>query len=167
MTQAPNPRMAKRCLAKAQGRPKRRWLGAHSAAGYLDGECGHCNKWGHKRADRRKRIKDEPTATSTIPTSASQPLSPHDGETRAIRLQELGDDASCVFVLTKVVIDSGSSEHICRATFAHCSAAPAALSWLQTCATRAAWWIGVRRGIRGDDLLFLGRLSRNTRDTGG
>ena len=28
-------------------------------SGHFDGECSYCHKWGHKRADCRKRIADE------------------------------------------------------------------------------------------------------------
>eukprot|EP00975_Prorocentrum_lima_P028681 6026718-Prorocentrum_lima.AAC.1 len=39
-------------------------------ADYIDGECGYCKKWGHKRADCRKRKADE--ASSNQPQHQRQ-----------------------------------------------------------------------------------------------
>ncbi|CAK0797434.1 unnamed protein product, partial [Prorocentrum cordatum] len=103
---------------------------------YCDGECGYCGKWGHKRADCRKKkaddAKKEPGHTRAVQGAAasSSGQQPADGTVRAASGYYDGTPDGWVFAVTagtdgkvakvggSILIDSGSDAHLCRHRFA-------------------------------------------------
>ena len=139
--------MARKAAASTQqGKWKRKSVSRQtlsSTSRNFDAERGYCEKWGHKRADCRKRIKVDSGIISVGAPAHPVQLVNAQGGTRAFRFLVLaGDDTSWICVLSGVArdslcrdrddsifIESGSDEHDCRPTFAplmwsHCLVVP-------------------------------------------
>ncbi|CAK0865232.1 unnamed protein product [Prorocentrum cordatum] len=102
---------------------------------YFDGERGYCGKWGHKRADCRKKKADdskkEPGHTRAVQgdASSSSVQQPADGTVKAALGYFDGKLDGWVFAVTaqptgqvakvggSILIDSGSDDHLCRHRF--------------------------------------------------
>ncbi|CAK0835553.1 unnamed protein product [Prorocentrum cordatum] len=102
---------------------------------YFDGECGYCGKWGHKRADCRKKKADDAkkeaghtrAVQGDAPSSSGQ--QPADGTARAASGYYDGTPDGWVFAVTagtdgkvakvggSILIDSGNDDHLCRHRF--------------------------------------------------
>ncbi|CAK0869723.1 unnamed protein product [Prorocentrum cordatum] len=86
---------------------------------YFDGERGYCGKWGHKRADCRKKKADDRRRSQQ----------PADGTVKAASGYFDGKPGGWVFAVTaqpngrvakvggSILIDSGSDDHLCRHRF--------------------------------------------------
>ncbi|CAK0808372.1 unnamed protein product [Prorocentrum cordatum] len=100
----------------------------------FDGECGYCGKWGHKRADCRKKADDskkEPGHTPAVQGDAASPSGqqPADGTVKAASGYYDGKPDGWVFAVTaqtdgkvakvggSILVDSGSDDHLCRRRF--------------------------------------------------
>ncbi|CAK0863635.1 unnamed protein product, partial [Prorocentrum cordatum] len=102
---------------------------------YFDGERGYCGKWGHKRADCRKKKADdskkEPGHTRAVQGDAtsSSGQQPADGTVKAASGYYDGKPDGRAFAVTAqtggkttkaggpILIDSGSDDHLCRHRF--------------------------------------------------
>ena len=99
---------------------------------YFEGECRYCGKWGHRKADCRKRIADQggkPKAGAAAASTAGPPTSTASGAT--LEMDEGGASSSagglwCTAAVRPdhslacgalVLLDSGSDEHICGRDF--------------------------------------------------
>ena len=106
------------------------------APAQFQGYCGFCEKWGHKRADCRKRQREQgPSSTPSVKSASALPSSNSAGDAVAQvatlvysgeQPKEKDDrwcfamttDANCRAVKGSVLIDSWSDEHVCRKEFA-------------------------------------------------
>ena len=93
--------------------------------------CGYCKRWARKRADCRKRTKDESGGTSGgAPPNTDHLVCAHPSEPRAFHLLDrVDDDTSWIFVQSggahgkltggrsgSILVTSGSGEHVFRPT---------------------------------------------------
>ena len=104
------------------------------APAQFQGYCGFCETWRHKRADCRKRQRDQgPTSTSSVKSASALPSSNSASEAQVATVtysdeqsKEKDDrwcfalvtDSNCQAVKGGVLIDSGSDEHVCIKEFA-------------------------------------------------
>ena len=113
----------------------RRWR-QRTGSGAVSGYCGFCEKWGHKRADCRKRQREQgPSSMPSVKSASALPNlnSAGDAVAQVATLTYSGEqpkekddrwcfamttDSNCQAVKGSVLIDSGSDEHVCRKEFA-------------------------------------------------
>ena len=105
----------------------------HAKTEQFQGYCGYCEKWGHKRADCRKRITDGKSLGGTAAASAHN----HGDVAAVMDVDDLVMDAEadetsagwCFGVSSmcavlglgstgSLLLDSGSDEHLCSPKFA-------------------------------------------------
>ncbi|CAK0870594.1 unnamed protein product [Prorocentrum cordatum] len=103
---------------------------------YFDGECGYCGKWGHKRADCRKKKADEAKketgntrAVQGDGSASSSGQQQSEGGVRAASGYYDGVPDGWVVAVSaatsgqvakvggSILIDSGSDDHLCRHKF--------------------------------------------------
>ena len=106
------------------------------APAQFQGYCNFCEKWGHKRADCRKRQREQGSSTTPSVKSATASPSSNSANDAGVKVaavtysgeqpKEKDDrwcfamttDSNCQAVQGGVLIDSGSDEHVCRKEFA-------------------------------------------------
>ncbi len=101
----------------------------------MNGECGYCGKWGHKRTDRRKRQRDTGgkggAAGSPPAGGAAQQVSngpPGESSQQQVFRDDSADCGVWIFMIGFVttgalgrfhaLVDSGADEHVCPHGFA-------------------------------------------------
>ena len=108
----------------------------HEQTEYFAGECGYCGKWGHKRAQCKKRARDLGTSPGAPGVQAVTGEDRPGGNMNQVRAEDLADDESedgslWVFAVStrhhhgesvKVLVDSGADEHVCPRGYASLAA---------------------------------------------
>ena len=110
--------------------------GNAQAPAQFQGYCNFCEKWGHKRADCRKRQREQgSSSTPSVKSATALPSSSsaNDVVVKVAAVTYSGEqpkekddrwcfamttDSNCQAVQGTVLIDSGSDEHVCRKEFA-------------------------------------------------
>ncbi|CAK0893566.1 unnamed protein product, partial [Prorocentrum cordatum] len=130
-----NPKGGKDSKTKSNNRDGMQGHGKGQAE-HFEGECGYCGKWGHKRADCRKKKADDAKketgntrAVQGDAAAAGSGQQQSDGTVRAASGYNDGAPDGWVFAVSattdgkvaqvggSILIDSGSDDHLCRHKF--------------------------------------------------
>ena len=116
--------------SKGDGKKSGKKDGKSSLPEQFQGDCGYCGKWGHKRADCRKRIAAEGGGAPVKGGAAQQVAMPEETPAPQRQVYSQGntaEDATWIFMLVSiaglmhvshyVLIDSGADEHVCPMDF--------------------------------------------------
>ena len=117
-------RKARARMAKVKARRARKARKQPDKNGQFQGYCGYCEKYGHKRADCKKRIADGKTKGGEAAASVD-----NDGEVQAVmEIDDEGVSLGWCFAATSLcaavgstgslLLDSGNDEHLCTPKFA-------------------------------------------------
>ena len=90
----------------------------------FQGNCSHCLKWGHKRADCRTRLaqqKNGAVAGVQEPESEAEDVKQHSGVTSTVEDVDMASSSWCFASLITprgpagtLLVDSGADDHICN-----------------------------------------------------